>query len=187
MERIDTSLPDVWLLRPEVHADSRGFFYESYSEKTMAEIGIGDHFVQDNHSGSQLGVLRGLHYQRRHVQSKLVRVTRGSVFDVAVDLRRGSRNFGCWAGAELSADNRLMMYIPMGFAHGFLVLSEVAEVQYKCSDFYAPDEDRGIAWNDSRIGIQWPLEGLEPILSGRDRGWCNLDQVDEDDLPLLTP
>lgn len=187
MERIETSLADVWLVRPHILSDSRGFFYESYSERTMADIGIKDRFVQDNHSRSQRGVLRGLHYQRRHVQSKLVRVTLGAVFDVAVDLRRDSPTFGCWAGAELSAENRLLMYIPTGFAHGFLVLSQVAEVQYKCSDFYAPDEERGISWDDPRIGIKWPLDGLEPILSSRDRSWCNLDQMDEDDLPILTP
>ena len=183
MKRIETSLPDVVLLEPRVFTDDRGFFMESYNRKVLTSIGIDEVFVQDNHSRSGRGVLRGLHYQLGVPQAKLVRVTRGRVFDVAVDIRRGIPDYGRWTAAELTDDNHRMMFVPRGFAHGFLVLSEVAEFQYKCSDYYAPDEERGIAWNDPRIGIDWPLGGLEPILSRRDRGWVGLDQADERQLP----
>ena len=187
MERIDTSLPDVWVLKPRVFADNRGFFLESYNRRGLASVGIDEDFVQDNHSQSRRGVLRGLHYQLGVPQAKLVRVTRGSVFDVAVDIRRGSPDFGRWTGADLTEDNRLMMFIPRGFAHGFLVLSETAEFQYKCSDYYSPEEEYGIAWNDPRIGIEWPLDDVEPILSDRDTGWRTLDRVDERQLPSFEP
>jgi len=187
VRRIDTELPGVVLLEPRVHEDHRGFFLESYSQRTFAELGIRHRFVQDNHSRSVRGVLRGLHYQLRQPQAKLVRVTRGRVFDVAVDIRRGSPHFGGWAAAELSEDNRRILFAPEGFAHGFLVLSEVAEFQYKCSDFYDPGDERGIAWNDPTIAIAWPLAGLEPILSGRDLGWGTLDAMDDADLPRFSP
>jgi len=187
VRRIDTSLPGVVILEPRVHEDHRGFFMESYNERSFAELGISHRFVQDNHSRSVRGVLRGLHYQLRQPQAKLVRVTRGRVFDVAVDIRRGSPHFGAWAAAELGEDNRRMMFAPEGFAHGFLVLSEVAEFQYKCSDFYDPSDERGIAWNDPRIAIDWPLGELEPILSGRDLAWSTLDRMSEAELPRFEP
>jgi dTDP-4-dehydrorhamnose 3,5-epimerase len=187
VRRIETSLPGVCLIEPKVHGDRRGFFLESYNRREMEAVGIYDDFVQDNHSRSSRGVLRGLHYQLGRPQAKLVRVTRGRVFDVAVDIRRGSPGFGRWAGIELSEDNRTMLYLPEGFAHGFLVLSEIAEFQYKCSDFYAPEEERGIAWNDPGIGIEWPLAAVEPVLSERDTGWCTLDEMDERELPIFTP
>jgi dTDP-4-dehydrorhamnose 3,5-epimerase len=187
VRRIETSLPGVCLIEPNVHGDRRGFFLESYNRRDMEAVGIHDDFVQDNHSGSSRGVLRGLHYQLGRPQAKLVRVTRGQVFDVAVDIRRGSPTFGGWTGIELSEDDRTMLYIPQGFAHGFLVVSEIAEFQYKCSDFYAPEEERGIAWNDPGIGIEWPLGDADPVLSERDKGWCNLDEMDERELPIFTP
>ena len=187
MRRIDTPLPGVVILEPRVHGDHRGFFLESYNLRTFEELGIRHRFVQDNHSRSLRGVLRGLHYQFRQPQAKLVRVTRGRVFDVAVDIRRGSPHFGCWTGAELTEDNRRMMFAPEGFAHGFLVLSEVAEFQYKCSDFYDPADERGIAWNDPRIAIAWPLGDLEPVLSGRDLNWATLDRMDDAELPRFEP
>jgi dTDP-4-dehydrorhamnose 3,5-epimerase len=186
VNRIDTPLPGVWLIKPRVIPDRRGFFLESYNQREMADIGITERFVQDNHSRSGRGVLRGLHYQLTRPQSKLVRATHGRIFDVAVDVRRGSATFGRWTGAELSADSHLMMYIPKGFAHGFLVLSDVAEVQYKCSDFYAPEDERGIAWNDPVLGIEWPLGDLEPVLSDRDLGWRAMSETDETDLPAFT-
>jgi dTDP-4-dehydrorhamnose 3,5-epimerase len=187
VDRIDTSLPGVWLIKPRLIPDRRGFFLESYNRRTMADIGITEEFVQDNHSRSRRGVLRGLHYQLTRPQSKLVRATLGAIFDVAVDVRRGSASFGRWTAAELSADSHTMMYIPEGFAHGFLVLTEIAEVQYKCSEFYAPDDERGIAWDDPEIGIGWPLDDLEPVLSDRDLGWSTLRGTDESDLPVWTP
>jgi dTDP-4-dehydrorhamnose 3,5-epimerase len=169
-----------------VFSDHRGFFLESYNQRVMAAIGIGDTFVQDNHSRSSLGVLRGLHFQLGKPQAKLVRVTRGRVFDVAVDVRRSSPHFGRWEGFELTETNQLMLYLPPGFAHGFLVLSELAELQYKCSEFHAAQEERGVAWNDPTIGIEWPLAGIEPILSDRDRRWGRLDQLAAEDLPEYT-
>ena len=186
MRRIETELPGVVLLEPRVHGDHRGFFLESYNQRTFAELGIHHRFVQDNHSRSVRGVLRGLHYQLRQPQAKLVRVTRGLVFDVAVDIRRGSPHFGRWTAAELSEDNRRMLFAPEGFAHGFLVLSEVAEFQYKCSDFYDPAGERGIAWNDPTIAVAWPLDGLEPILSGRDLDWGTLERMSDNDLPVFS-
>lgn len=186
MDRIDTPLPGVWLVKPRVIPDRRGFFLESYNQRDMADIGITEIFVQDNHSRSRRGVLRGLHFQLSRPQSKLVRTTRGAIFDVAVDVRRGSASFGRWAGAELSAKNHTMMYIPQGFAHGFLVLSDIAEVQYKCSDFYAPEDERGIAWDDPALAIEWPVGDLELVLSDRDRGWRPLNETDNADLPVFT-
>lgn len=187
MEKTETSLAGVFVLAPRVHQDHRGFFMESYNQLAMAEVGIHHTFVQDNHSRSRRGVLRGLHFQLGRPQAKLMRVTRGSVFDVAVDIRRGSPSFGCWTGVELTEENRLMLFAPEGFAHGFLVLSETAELQYKCSDFYAPEHELGIAWDDPEIAISWPLEGFSPILSERDLGWANLSTMQDSDLPRYQP
>jgi len=168
MQIHDTELKEVKLLEPRVFADSRGFFLESYNQRTFAELGIHENFVQDNHSRSQRGVLRGLHYQLRQPQGKLVRAVRGEIFDVAVDLRRGSSTFGRWTGRHLSEDNHSMLWVPAGFGHGFLVLSEVAEVLYKATDFYAPQSERSILWNDPAIGIVWPEAG-ELALSAKDQ------------------
>ena len=165
---IPTSLKDVVILEPKVFGDERGFFLESYNEATFAGLGLPTKFVQDNHSSSRKGVLRGLHYQLRQPQGKLLRALRGEIFDVAVDLRRDSPQFGQWFGLVLSAENKRMLWIPPGFGHGFLVLSESAEVAYKATKFYAPAFERSIAWNDPAIGIDWPLEG-EPILSEKDQ------------------
>jgi dTDP-4-dehydrorhamnose 3,5-epimerase len=180
---IDEPLPGVRLMAPEVHRDGRGFFMESYNRRRLAELGITDEFVQDNHSRSQHGVLRGLHYQIRRPQAKLVRATRGRVFDVVVDIRRGSPGFGCWAGFELSDENCHQLYAPAGFAHGFLVLSENAEFQYKCSEFYSAADERGLPWNDPGLKIAWPLEGAEPLLSERDGSWRPLAEMAPEDLP----
>jgi dTDP-4-dehydrorhamnose 3,5-epimerase len=183
MRRIETDIPGVVLVEPVVHGDHRGFFMESYHEQRLAELGIEHRFVQDHQSRSRLGVLRGLHYQLGRPQAKLVRATRGRVWDVVVDLRRGSPTFGRWLGVELSEANRLMLFAPEGFGHGFLVLSELAEFQYKCSDYYAPDEERGIRWDDPTLAIGWPVGGVEPVLSERDRGWPALAEAADDDLP----
>jgi dTDP-4-dehydrorhamnose 3,5-epimerase len=170
MRFIPTLLPDVVRVEPQVFEDSRGFFFETWEARKFATGGIDVQFVQDNHSASQRWVLRGLHYQVRHPQGKLVRVTQGEVFDVAVDLRRSSSTFGRWIGENLSAANRRMLWIPPGFAHGFLVLSERAEFLYKCTDFYDPAGERMLAWNDPTVAIDWPLpSGVEPVLSGKDR------------------
>ena len=166
MKRIETALPAVCLIDPDLLADSRGFFFESYHEEKFKEIGISDRFIQDNHSKSVKGTLRGLHYQLKYPQAKLCRVIQGEVFDVAVDLRRDSPAFGKWAGAILSAENKRQIYIPRGFAHGFLVLSETAEFLYKCDDFYHPEDEQGIAWDDPDIGIEWNIQN--PILSKKD-------------------
>lgn len=171
MRRIETALPEVFLIEPAVLRDPRGFFLETYHAAKFAALGIEDQFVQDNHSQSVRGTLRGLHHQLRFPQAKLCRVIRGEVLDVAVDIRRGSPRFGRWTSALLSAENKRQIYIPRGFAHGFLVLSEVAEFLYKCDDFYHPEDERGIAWNDPQIGIAWDLQchGItEPILSKKD-------------------
>lgn len=168
MEVIATQHPEVLLLRPKVFGDARGFFFESYNRKAFAVLGIDAEFVQDNHSHSARGVLRGLHYQIRQPQGKLVRVAVGEVFDVAVDLRRSSPHFGRAATMRLSAENHHMAWIPPGFAHGFLVLSETAEFLYKTTDYYAPEAERCIAWNDPELAIPWPLAG-EPLLSAKDR------------------
>jgi len=172
------AIPDVLLIEPRVFGDSRGFFYESYNERAFREAaGVAVHFVQDNHSRSRRGVLRGLHYQVQQAQGKLVRVARGAVFDVAVDLRRGSPTFGRWVGAELSEDNQRQMWVPAGFAHGFLTLSESADFLYKTTDYYAPEHERCIAWNDPEIAIAWPLAG-EPVLSANDSRGTLLSQAD---------
>lgn len=168
MQVIATQHPDVLLLRPKVFGDARGFFFESYNRKAYAEVGIGAEFVQDNHSRSAKGVLRGLHYQIRQPQGKLVRVVAGEVFDVAVDLRRSSPHFGRVASMRLSAETHEMAWIPPGFAHGFLVLSEYAEFLYKTTDYYAPEHERSLLWNDPALCIDWPLAG-EPLLSAKDQ------------------
>ncbi|MCL4470390.1 MAG: dTDP-4-dehydrorhamnose 3,5-epimerase [Gammaproteobacteria bacterium] len=170
MNVIKTALPGVLILEPKVYGDERGFFFESYNEKVLAEkAGITAHFVQDNHSRSAKNVLRGLHYQIRQPQGKLVRVVAGEVFDVAVDLRKSSPTFGQWVGYNLSAENKHMAWIPPGFAHGFLVLSEYAEFLYKTSDYWAPEHERCIRWNDTDLAVDWPLQG-EPVLSAKDQG-----------------
>ncbi len=160
-------IPGLAVLEPRVFEDERGFFFESYNSKTLARLGIDTDFVQDNHSRSRKGVLRGLHYQVRQCQTKLVRVTHGEIYDVAVDIRKSSPTFGHWFGIRLSAENRLQFYIPGNFAHGYLVLSETAEVQYKASDFYAPGHERCIQWNDPDLAIEWPLDGV-PVISAKD-------------------
>jgi dTDP-4-dehydrorhamnose 3,5-epimerase len=162
-----TSIPGLLLLDPKVFGDARGFFLESYNEKVMADLGIRERFVQDNQSFSTRNVLRGLHYQLCHPQGKLVRVVTGEIFDVAVDLRRSLPNFGKWHGATLSGENKLMFWIPPGFAHGFRVISEAAHVLYKSTDFYHPECERTLAWNDSDLNIDWQLKG-EPIISAKD-------------------
>lgn len=168
MNVLQTELPGVLLLEPQVFRDDRGSFLESYNRRTFAALGIDQEFVQDNHSQSRRHVLRGIHYQLRRPQGKLVRVVSGEVFDVAVDLRRRSPTFGKWTGFRLSAENRLLAWIPPGFGHAFLVLSERADFLYKTTEYYAPEDERCIAWNDPQIGIAWPLAG-EPILSDKDR------------------
>ena len=162
-----TAIPDVKLVEPRVFGDARGFFFESYNERAFAGAGIDAEFVQDNHSRSHRGVLRGLHYQIQHAQGKLVRVTVGAVFDVAVDLRRGSSTFGRHVALELSADNRKMLWIPAGFAHGFLVISEDAEFLYKTTDYWYPEHERTLLWNDAALSIAWPL-AEPPIIAARD-------------------
>lgn len=176
-----TSLPDVLLAEPRVFEDERGFFFESYSERTFARFGIETRFVQDNHSRSVQSVLRGIHYQLRQPQAKLVRVLHGEVFDVAVDLRRSSSSFGRWTGHVLSAANRRMLYIPEGFGHAFLVLSEIAEFAYKASDFYAPEHERTILWSDPDLAIDWPLHLLadsQPMVSARDATGVRLREAE---------
>ena len=168
MKAIPTKISDVILLEPMVHGDDRGFFFESYNEKVFYELtGLKPNFVQDNHSRSARNVLRGLHYQIKQPQGKLVRVTEGEVFDVVVDLRKGSQTFGQWVGEHLSAQNKKQLWVPEGFAHGFVVLSEQADFLYKTTDYYAPEHERCICWDDADIGIQWP-EGIKPILSSKD-------------------
>ena len=169
MKATPTTIPDVLLLEPLVFGDARGFFFESFNAKTFADAtGVQADFVQDNHSRSGRGVLRGLHYQVLQPQGKLVRVVRGAAFDVAVDLRRGAATFGQWAGAELSEENHHQLWVPAGFAHGFLVLSDSADFLYKTTDYYAPQHERCIAWNDPDLGIAWPDVGAAPSLSAKD-------------------
>ena len=163
-----TSLPEVLILEPKVFGDDRGFFFESFNQRDFASVtGLDVQFVQDNHSRSVKGVLRGLHYQIQHPQGKLVRVTQGEVFDVAVDLRRSSPNFGKWAGVVLSASNHRQLWIPPGFAHGFVVTSDSAEFLYKTTDYWFPEFERSLLWNDPTVGVRWPIEGL-PQLAAKD-------------------
>ena len=168
MQFIRTAIPEVVVIEPKVYEDPRGFFMETYREETYAANGIPQRFVQENHSRSQKGVLRGLHYQIRQAQGKLVRVIAGEIFDVVVDIRRSSSTFGKWVGMLLSAQNRNQLWVPEGFAHGFFVTSGHAEVVYKVTDYYAPEWERSILWNDPQIGVEWPLAGMEPILSSKD-------------------
>lgn len=169
MQIIPTRIPDVHLIEPQVFGDERGFFMETFQAKKFAEAGLPTVFVQDNHSRSRQGILRGLHYQIQQAQGKLVRVILGEVYDVAVDIRRSSATFGQWVGTTLSAHNKRQLWVPPGFAHGFYVTSEWAEVLYKTTDFYAPEWERTICWNDPGLGIVWPLhEGQPPVLSAKD-------------------
>lgn len=169
MKVIPTDIPEVLLLEPRVFGDERGYFYESYNKRIFRDVtGLDVSFVQDNHSRSVKGVLRGLHYQVRQTQGKLVRCTLGEVFDVAVDLRKDSVTFGRWVGVHLSADNKRQLWVPAGFAHGFLVLSEIAEFLYKTTDYYAPEHERSILWNDPDLAIPWPLTE-PPLLAEKDR------------------
>lgn len=168
MNIVHTAIPDVLIVEPQVFTDARGFFYESFNKKSMLAAGITGDFVQDNHSRSARNVLRGLHYQITHPQGKLVRAVAGEIFDVAVDIRRRSPTFGKWVGMNLSAENRRMVWIPPGFAHGFLALSEFAEVLYKTTDYWAPQSERTIVWNDRDLAIAWPT-GEEPQLSTKDK------------------
>jgi dTDP-4-dehydrorhamnose 3,5-epimerase len=171
-----TQIPGVLIVEPIVFGDDRGFFLESFNERKMRSIGIDAHFVQDNHSRSQRNVLRGLHYQLRQPQGKLVRVVSGRVFDVAVDLRRDSPAFGKWVGVELSAENKRMFWLPPGMAHGFLVLSDSADFLYKATDYYAPEFEQTIPWNDPDLGIEWPLKG-QPVLSAKDSNATSFNQA----------
>lgn len=178
MKAIPTAIPDVLVIEPDVFGDARGFFFESWNRRAFdAIVGRPVEFLQDNHSASARGVLRGLHYQVRQAQGKLVRVVAGEVFDVAVDLRRASPTFGRWVGERLSAANRRMMWVPEGFAHGFLVLSESAEFLYKTTDYYAPEHERTLLWNDAAVGVEWPLEGA-PLLKPKDAAGTPLARAD---------
>ena len=170
MKVIETNLPGVVVLEPKLFRDKRGFFLETYREDIMQKSGIDAKFVQDNHSRSSIGVLRALHYQLKQTQGKLVRVVTGSIFDVAVDVRLGSPSFGQWYGTELNEENMRMMYVPPGFAHGFVVLSETADFIYKCTDYYHPESEQGIAWNDPNIGIDWGISSIDSdiVLSEKD-------------------
>lgn len=168
IKKILTDLPDVFVLEPRVFGDERGFFFESYNEKVFSQLGIDGPFVQDNHSYSRRNVVRGMHYQIQHTQGKLVRVGMGEILDVAVDLRRNSSTFGKWEAVRLSGENKRMLWIPSGFAHGFRVISEAAHVLYKATDYYAPEFERTVAWNDPDLKIDWGLEG-ESIVSAKDR------------------
>lgn len=170
MNIIPTSIPDVLIIEPKVFGDERGFFFESFNQKVFTEkTGITSEFVQDNHSRSAQGVLRGLHYQIQQTQGKLLRVVAGEIFDVAVDMRKSSPTFGQWVGCILSAENKRQFWVPPGFAHGFLVISDTAEVLYKTTDYYAPKYERSLLWNDPDVGIEWPLNGITPILSVKDQ------------------
>jgi len=183
LETIQTTIPGVLVFQPKVFTDNRGFFLETYNQKNYAEVGLERTFVQDNHSRSGRNTLRGLHYQLNHPQGKLVYVVRGEIFDVAVDIRRGSPSFGHWFGVHLSEQNKKQIFVPEGFAHGFIVLSEAADVTYKCTDIFSPGDDYGILWSDETIGIQWP-KGEKIILSEKDSQNPRLCQVPPDHLPL---
>ena len=175
MKKLETALPDVFLLEPRVFGDARGFFLESWNALTLAAIGLNQTFVQDNHSRSAKGVLRGMHYQTQQTQGKLVRVLAGAVYDVVVDMRRSSPAFGKWAGFRMDADAKQMLWVPPGFAHGFLTLEDGTEFFYKCSDFYAPEHEISLAWNDPAVGIAWPLDGIgAPQLAAKDAAGLSL-------------
>jgi dTDP-4-dehydrorhamnose 3,5-epimerase len=174
---VETGMEGLYEIEPAVYGDGRGHFLETYNERDFEEAGIRGRFVQDNQSLSARGVLRGLHYQKDHPQGKLARVLAGEVFDVAVDVRRGSRTYGKWHGVVLSGGNKRQFYIPKGFAHGFLVLSEEAAFAYKCTEFYHPEDERGIRWDDVAIGIEWPDIGAEYLLSEKDKNWPGLEDA----------
>lgn len=184
MNVIKTPLPGVLLIEPKVFGDRRGYFMETFQAERYREAGIKADFVQDNFSHSQGGVVRGLHYQLHHPQAKLVSVISGEVFDVAVDIRQGSPTFGKWFGAILNDENHRQLYIPQGFAHGFCVLSKTADFQYKCSDYYHPEDEVGVSWNDPAIGIEWPI--TDPVLSDKDKGLLPLVDIPADKLPPYT-
>lgn len=176
---IKTKIRDLYIIEPKLFGDNRGYFMESYNKKDFFDAGLTMEFVQDNESRSKKGVLRGLHFQTNHTQGKLVRVTDGAVYDVAVDLRKGSPTYGQWEGVLLTSENKKQFYVPEGFAHGFLVLSDYATFNYKCTDFYAPEYDGGVLWNDPDIGIEWPLEGIEEVLlSEKDKNQKTLKELD---------
>ena len=176
---LETGIQDLIIIEPRVFGDQRGYFMETYNEREFADAGLNMRFVQDNQSSSVKGVLRGLHFQFNYPQGKLVRVNKGEVFDVAVDLRKSSSTYKQWYGIILSGDNKKMFYVPEGFAHGFLVISDTAEFTYKCTDFYRPDDEGGIAWDDPAIGIRWSIEGIgEVLLSHKDRNNKNLDEIE---------
>lgn len=192
MTVLETSLPGVLVVEPTVFGDARGFFLERYHAGRYAEAGIDVRFVQDNHSRSRGGTLRGLHFQKRHPQGKLVEVARGEIYDVAVDLRPGSRTFGQVEGHRLSDADHKQLWVPAGFAHGFAVLTETADVLYKCTDVYRPEDEGGVAWDDPDLNIDWPLDALlafegAPLLSDKDRALPRLDTLGLDDLPHVAP
>lgn len=179
MEFVPTRLPEVVLIKPKLYGDSRGYFLESWQQGKFAAAGIDAHFVQDNHSHSSQWILRGMHYQIQQTQGKLVRVARGAVYDVAIDVRRSSPRFGQWVGVELNDTNHHMMWVPPGFAHGFLALSDHVDFLYKCTDLYAPQHERTIRWNDSAVGIEWPLPaGVTPQLAARDAQASGINDVE---------
>lgn len=179
MEFVPTHIPDVILIKPKVFGDARGYFLETWHQSRFAAAGIPSNFVQDNHSHSAQWILRGMHYQVQQTQGKLIRVTRGAVFDVAVDLRRSSPTFGQWIGTELNDVNHHQLWVPAGFAHGFLTLSEKVDFVYKCTDFYAPQHERTLRWNDPHVGIDWPLpQGITPTLASRDAGALGIREIE---------
>ncbi|WP_238903698.1 dTDP-4-dehydrorhamnose 3,5-epimerase [Clostridium sp. YIM B02506] len=180
---IETKIKDLYIIEPKVFGDNRGYFMETYNKNDFFEAGLTMEFVQDNESRSKKGVLRGMHFQTKHTQGKLVRATRGEVYDVAVDLRKGSPTFGKWEGVLLTEENKRQFYVPEGFAHGFLVVSDEAVFNYKCTDFYAPEYDSGLLWNDPEVGIEWPLDGInELLLSEKDKVQKTLKELD---LPFI--
>jgi len=180
---IKTKIKDLYIIEPKVFGDNRGYFMETYNRNDFFEAGLTMEFVQDNESKSKKGVLRGMHFQTKHTQGKLVRATRGEVYDVAVDLRKGSPTFGQWEGVLLTEENKRQFYVPEGFAHGFLVVSDEAVFNYKCTDFYAPEYDSGLLWNDPEVGIEWPLDGIdELLLSEKDKVQKTLKELD---LPFI--
>ncbi|NRT71780.1 dTDP-4-dehydrorhamnose 3,5-epimerase [Clostridium beijerinckii] len=181
---IETKISGVYVIEPKIFGDNRGYFMETYNRKHFEEVGLNMNFVQDNESRSTKGVLRGLHFQKRHSQGKLIRVSKGEVFDVAVDLRNGSKTYGKWEGIILSEENKKLFYIPEGFAHGFLVLSDEAIFNYKCTDFYAPEYEEGIKWNDPNINIAWPLDKVNNvILSEKDKLNIGINEIDLREYP----
>ena len=183
MIKTPTGIPDVWIIEPKVFGDARGHFFEAFNAKQFASLGFTQSFVQDNQSRSPRGILRGLHYQIQQPQDKLVRCLSGAIHDVVVDIRRGSPTFGRWVGVELTAENHRMLWVPKGFAHGFIVLSESADVLYKVTDYWAKDHERGLRWSDPAVGITWPDAGVAPRLNERDANWPLLADIPEHDRP----